>query len=85
VCVNTMPKRISSDLREAHQSGKDYLQTIWSPSCYSEEDYSRGIHSSGKYSRQLPVFPGVDVPANSPKGQTVQWSEKKSKTKELHF
>lgn len=28
---------------------------------------------------QLPIFPGVDIPANSPQGQTMQFSKKLEK------
>lgn len=38
---------------------------------------------SGKDSRQLPIFPGLDVPRNWPQGQTVQRSDKLQETQEL--
>lgn len=37
------------------------------------------LFTSGKYSRQLPVFSGVGIPANLPKGQTAQCSQKVQK------
>jgi len=43
------------------------------------------LFTSGKHSRQLTISPGVDVPASSFRGQTVQCSEKLQETQEVHL
>ena len=40
---------------------------------------SEKLLTSGKHSRQSPIFPGVDVPENSPQGQIMQHSKKTHK------
>lgn len=72
---NTAPRRkdISNDLREAtvsfHESGK--------ASSFHRERFC----ASGKYLKQLHVFPGGDLPANSPRGRAVQCKEELHKVK----
>lgn len=71
-----MPKRkvVSNDLREAtdasHQS-KGYKAIIKQIRVHSAMRKKK-IFISGKDLRQWLNFPGVDVPANSPEGQTIQ-------------
>ena len=56
---------------------QEHFQTIWSPSLYSEKDYSQveNIQDTSVSS----IFPGGEVQASSPKVQNVQWSEKLQK------
>ena len=82
-----MPRRkdISNDPREAivaaHQSGKGYKAKHFEVHQCTE----RNIIKKWKLSRQLPVFPGVDVQESSPKDQTLHAQRNGKKTKELHL
>lgn len=45
--------------------------------------YNKSIilkQKSGKHFRHLPIFPGMDIPANLPQGPAVQWSISKNIT-----
>ena len=71
MCVNPMPRteNISNDLREAtvaaHQSGKGYKAIS---KLFGVLQFELSF-ATGKHSRQLTLFPGLDVPASSPQGQ----------------
>jgi len=66
-----MPRRkdISNDLGEAtvaaHQSGKGYKAISKLFGVHHSRERER-LFTSGKHRRQLPIYPGVDVPASSP-------------------
>lgn len=70
VCVfMSRRKEISYNLRKAivvaHQSGKGYEAIQIQHSTLKE------LYINGELSRQLPIFPGVCVPANSIQGQII--------------
>jgi len=61
-------KDISNNLREAIVIAVN-LGRVTRPFPNNSKSIQRGtLFTSGKHSRQFPIFPGVDVPANSPQG-----------------
>ena len=80
-------KDISNDLKEAIVAAinVEFLR-MWLPNYVESVILQRErLFTSGKYSRQLSIFQGMNVPASSPQGQTVQCSERLQKTQELHL
>ncbi|MEQ2181692.1 hypothetical protein GOODEAATRI_014142 [Goodea atripinnis] len=75
VCCNTMPGRkyINNDITNttAHQSGKHFSNKI--RSIILERDYIKTFQI-------VSSFPGVDVPADSPQGQSVKLREMTNKS-----
>lgn len=86
--VNKMPSRnhISNELRQAVVAAIKLGSIIRT---FPNNVRSIVLHcwrfTSRRYSRQLSTFPGVNIRANSPQGQTMQWSEKLQTTQELHL
>lgn len=70
---NIKGKYLNNGFREAtvaaHQSGRFYKTNNLKFNVLQWERYSHEYYA--KYSWQLSTFPGVDVPACSPKGQTM--------------
>ena len=70
VCINTAPTR--KDIRnDRKESAADSHQTGKCQKAFSF--------------RQLPVFPGADIPATSPQGHTFGWSKKLKKGPKTAF
>lgn len=68
---------ISSGLREAivtaHKSGKGYRVISKQSGVHRSTEQ---ISTMGQHSRGQAIFPEMDVPANSPKGQIVKCTKK---------
>lgn len=64
----TLEKKVLLPIWEGLQ---DHFQTFWS--------LSERLFTKGKHLRQMPIFAGVEVPANPLQDQTVQCSKKLKK------